>query len=206
MKTHLLAAAALAVFAILPAAASESKAPPAMDHSAHCGLPMGEGSVVSLDVARSSVTLKHQPIASLGWPDMTMAFAAGKGIDLSAFAPGDTVHFLLAGPAKDDRQTIIALCGLDVSQGLHDACMGKMHETAMKAAADAGEACTMEGMDHSAMPGMDHGKMQGMDHSAMKPADAEAMDCKEQCPMMRKSSGADPAQDEPAAAQDHSQH
>ncbi len=150
MKSHLLAAAALAVFAILPAAA-ESKAPADMDHATHCGLPMGEGSVVSLNVAKSSVTIKHQPMASLDWPGMSMDFAAGKGIDLAAFAPGDNVHFLLAGSSKGNTHSIIALCGMDVSQGLHDACMGKMHQTAMKAAADAGRACTMEGMDHGAM-------------------------------------------------------
>jgi hypothetical protein len=48
---------------------------------------------------------------------------------------------------------------------------------------------------------MDH-----MKHGDMKPADAEAMNCKEMCAMMKKSSDAPPADEKPAAEMDHSQH
>jgi hypothetical protein len=132
---------------------------------------------------------------------MTMDFKAAKAIDLSAFAAGDRVHFLLSEDAKSTSYRIEAMCALDVSEGLHVACMSKMHATAMTLAESRGMSCKMDGMDHGAMPGMDHGSMDGM-----KPADAEAMTCKDQCPMMQTSSGAPPADEEPASAQDHSQH
>jgi len=102
------------------------------------------------------------------------------------------------GNTKSKSYRIEAMCSLDAPKGLHDACMGKMHETAMTLAAASGKSCDMGGMDHGAMPGTDHGAMKGMDHGNMdgmkhgdmKPTDAEAMNCKEMCAMMKKSSDA----------------
>lgn len=207
--------AAVVVFAAAPAYALEGEPTAAsMHHSDHCGLPMGEGMVTALDVRSSKATIDHGPIAALGWDAMNMDFISARGIDLSAFAAGDRVHFLLAEDTRSKSYRIEAMCALDVSEGLHDACMGKMHETAMALAESSGKSCNMDGMDHGAMPGMDHGAMKGMDHSnmghmehdAMKPADSEAMNCKDQCPMMQKPSGAPPADEKPAPAQDHSHH
>lgn len=198
--------AAAVVFAAAPAFAVESKpAAAAMQHSDHCGLPMGEGSVTALDVRASKATINHAPIAALGWDAMTMDFKSAKGVDLSAFAVGDRVHFLLAEDTRSKSYRIEAMCALDVSQGLHEACMGRMHETAMARAESSGKSCKTDGMDHGAMKGMDHGSMDGMKRGDTKPADAEAMNCKVQCPMMQKS-GAPPAGEKPAPAQDHSQH
>ncbi len=207
--------AAAAVFAASPAFALESDSSAAtMQHSEHCGLPMGEGSVTALDVKKSKATIDHAPIAALGWDAMSMDFNTAKGVDLSAFAAGDRVHFLLSEDKKSKSYRIEAICALDVSDGLHEACMGKMHETAMKLAESSGKPCKVDGMGHGSMPGMDHGAMKGMDHGNMdhmqhgdmKAADAEAMNCKEMCAMMKKSSDTPPADEKPAPAQDHSHH
>jgi Cu/Ag efflux protein CusF len=212
--SHSILAAAV-VFAASPAFALESdSSATAMQHSDHCGLPMGEGTVAGLDVKASKATIDHTPIAALNWGAMTMDLKAAKSIDLSAFAAGDRVHFLLTEDTKSKSYRIEAMCSLDAPKGLHDVCMGKMHETAMALAAASGKSCDMGGMDHGAMPGMDHTSMKGMDHGSMdhmkhgdmKPADAEAMNCKEMCAMMKKSSDAPPADKKPAAEMDHSQH
>lgn len=207
--------AAAAVLAASPVFALEGDTPSAaMQHSDHCGLPMGEGTVAGLDVKASKATIDHTPIAALNWDAMTMNFKAAKGVDLSAFAAGERVHFLLTEDTKSKSYRIEAMCSLDAPKGLHDACMGKMHETAMALAAASGKTCDMGGMDHGAMPGMDHtgmkgmdhGKMEHMDHEDMKPADDKAMNCKEMCAMMKKSSDAPPADEMPAPSMDHSQH
>jgi Cu/Ag efflux protein CusF len=203
------------VLAASPVFALEGDTPSAaMQHSDHCGLPMGEGTVAGLDVKASKATIDHTPIAALNWDAMTMNFKAAKGVDLSAFAAGERVHFLLTEDTKSNSYRIEAMCSLDAPKGLHDACMGKMHETAMALAAASGKTCDMGGMDHGAMPGMDHtgmkgmdhGKMDHMDHEDMKPADDKAMNCKEMCAMMKKSSDAPPADEMPAPSMDHSQH
>lgn len=207
--------AAAVVFAASPAFALEGDTSgAAMQHSDYCGLPMGDGTVAGLDVKASKATIDHTPIAALNWDAMTMDFKAAKGIDLSAFAAGDRVHFLLTEDTKSKSYRIEAMCSLDAPEGLHDACMGKMHETAMALAAASGKSCDMGGMDHGAMPEMDHTGMKGMDHcnmdhmkhGDMKPVDTEAMNCKEMCAMMKKSSDAPPADENPAADMDHSQH
>ena len=149
--TALIAGAALS-----PAFAGEEKTQ--MDHDAmmtsmdHCGVPMGEGVINALDVKKSKINVTHKPIESIGWPEMKMDFAVLKPIDLTAFAAGERVHFLLKAE-KDKSYSIAAMCSLDVEAGAHEACMKHMHHVAMKVAADTGRACGMEGME-------------GMDHSA----------------------------------------
>lgn len=160
--------AAAAVLAASPAFALEGDTSgAAIQHSDHCGLPMGEGTVTALDVKASKATIDHTPIAVLNWDAMTMDFKTANGIDLSAFAAGERVHFLLTEDTKSKSYRIEAMCSLDAPKGLHDACMGKMHETAMALAAASGKSCDMGGMDHGAMPGMDHTGMKGMDHGKM---------------------------------------
>lgn len=173
MKQFLLAAA---LFASAPAFAAEPAAPTAhppghqmkpasakgakaMDHADQCGLPMGDGVITAVDVAKARATINHKPIPALGWDEMTMPFAVDKAVDLAAFAAGDRVHFLLA-PEKKSKgqkiaaQTIAAMCSPDAEAGAHEACMASMHKAAMKISGDAGKPCAMEGMDHGAM---DHG-------------------------------------------------
>ncbi|KCZ96739.1 hypothetical protein HPO_18490 [Hyphomonas polymorpha PS728] len=213
-RSHSILAAAI-MFAASPAFALEGgSSAAAMQRSDHCGLPMGEGIVTALDVKASEATIDHTPIAALNWDAMMMDFKVARGVDLSAFAAGDRVHFLLTEDTKSTSYRIEAMCSPDAPEGLHKACMDKMHETAMALAASSGTACDMGRMDHGAMPGMDHSGMKGMDHGKMdhmkhgdkKPADAEAMSCNEMCAMMKASSDAAPADEKPAPAQDHSQH
>jgi len=135
------------------------KAAKSMDHADHCGLPMGDGVITAVDVAKARATINHKPIPALGWDEMTMPFAVDKAVDLAAFAAGDRVHFLLAPDKKSKgqkiaAQTIASMCSPDAEAGAHEACMASMHKAAMKISSDAGKPCAMEGMDHGAM---DHG-------------------------------------------------
>lgn len=128
----------------------------AMDHGDHCGMPTGEGVINAFDVRKSKVDLTHEPIESIGWPEMRMQFSVLKPVDLSAFAVGERVHFMLKAE-KDKSYSIAMMCSLDADEGTHEACMTKMHDVAMKSAADVGVACPMGEMD--GMKGMDHGDM-----------------------------------------------
>ena len=173
MRIFILAAAFFAAtpaFAAEPASDASAKS---MDHADHCGLPMGDGVITAIDVAKARATINHKPIPALGWDDMTMPFAVDKAVDLAAFAAGDRVHFLLAPEKKSKGQkiaapTIAAMCSPDAEAGTHEACMASMHKAAMKIASDAGETCAMDSMDHGAM---DHGSM---DHGAKKKDGAAA--------------------------------
>ncbi|MFC4346524.1 efflux RND transporter periplasmic adaptor subunit [Kordiimonas lipolytica] len=53
----------------------------------------GMGTVNS--IAGSTINLTHDPIQSLGWPEMTMDFTVAPEVDLSLFEPGDRMHFQL---------------------------------------------------------------------------------------------------------------
>jgi Cu/Ag efflux protein CusF len=52
----------------------------------------GTGIVMAIDKAAGKVTLNHGPIPEVGWPAMTMAFAAKPGV-LDSVAVGDKVAF-----------------------------------------------------------------------------------------------------------------
>ena len=52
-----------------------------------------EGTVISVDVARGRVTLKHGAIQALGMPAMTMEFRAADSAMLANVKPGDAVKF-----------------------------------------------------------------------------------------------------------------
>ena len=53
----------------------------------------GGAKVVAIDVAAGTVTLAHQPIASLKWPAMTMDFALGDAALAKQLKPGAKIHF-----------------------------------------------------------------------------------------------------------------
>ncbi|UTW59466.1 efflux RND transporter periplasmic adaptor subunit [Kordiimonas sp. SCSIO 12603] len=54
----------------------------------------GMGTVNSI-TGKHTVNLTHQPITSLGWPEMTMDFTVSNSVDLSQFSVGDMMHFEL---------------------------------------------------------------------------------------------------------------
>lgn len=121
-----------------------------MDHSqmnadSMCGMIMGEGVINALDVKDSKVNISHEPIDSIGWPEMKMDFSILKPIDLAAFAAKERVHFMLK-KEKDASYSISMMCSLDIEEGAHQACMGKMHEAAMEQAAVSGQKCSMSDM------------------------------------------------------------
>lgn len=138
-----------------------------MEHDAHCGMPASEGVINALDVKKSKVNITHEPIESIGWPEMKMGFVASKPVDLTAFSAGERVHFMLKAE-KDKSYSIAMMCSLDAGEGTRKACMAKMHDMAMRTAASDGAACTMEGasdmkrMNHD--DGADNGENANQDH------------------------------------------
>lgn len=52
----------------------------------------GTGMVTAVDPAAGTVTIEHEAMPELGWPAMTMAFAADPAL-LAAIAEGDKVAF-----------------------------------------------------------------------------------------------------------------
>jgi len=120
---------------------------PMMAGMDHCGMPTGEGVINALDVQKSKVNVTHEPIESLGWPEMKMDFTVLTPIDLTAFSAGERVHFLLKAET-DKSHSIAAMCSLDIEKGAHEECMTHMHKTAMDASLGAGMACPMEDAKH----------------------------------------------------------
>ena len=53
----------------------------------------GEGSINAIDLARSTVTIAHGPIASLKWPAMIMDFRVLDPASLRALKPGQKIAF-----------------------------------------------------------------------------------------------------------------
>jgi membrane fusion protein, copper/silver efflux system len=61
-------------------------------HAEHA-LHRGRGKIADLEAAQGTVRIEHDPIPSLKWPAMTMAFAVADRKQLAALKPGDTVEF-----------------------------------------------------------------------------------------------------------------
>jgi len=55
----------------------------------------GTGVITSLMIDHGMITLQHDPIESLGWPEMTMDFTTQEGVSLDGLAVGDAVEFEL---------------------------------------------------------------------------------------------------------------
>ena len=89
------------------------------------------GTVNTVDPAKHSVNVTHQPIKTLGWPSMTMGFPVAPSVDLAAIKPGQRVNFTLGAPDADGNRRI---------------------EQIKPAAGQTGG--TMPGMDQGSMPGM----------------------------------------------------
>ena len=69
--------------------AGETVTAPHTEHALH----RGRGKIASIDAARGSVELEHEPIPSLKWPSMTMPFAVADRKSLASMKPGDAVEF-----------------------------------------------------------------------------------------------------------------
>jgi Cu(I)/Ag(I) efflux system protein CusF len=66
----------------------------------------GTGTIAAVDAAAGTVTIEHGAMPELGWPAMTMAFAADPAV-LAGVAEGDKVAFDLT--LTGGRGTITAL-------------------------------------------------------------------------------------------------
>ena len=67
----------------------------------------GKGQVVLISKDKTMVTLKHDPIAAIQWPAMTMAFKVKNSAVLSKTKVGDKVSFTLSPDGKDYMVTSI---------------------------------------------------------------------------------------------------
>ena len=79
-------------------ATSPAHGPAAMTHHGH-------GRVDQVDLKTRTVTLSHQPIASLHWPAMTMGFSVAAPVPLDRIRIGDEVDFDLV-ESKPGQYTI----------------------------------------------------------------------------------------------------
>ena len=84
------------------APAPEPAAPPAQESRQ----ATATGVVQSIDATAQTLTIAHDRVDALGWPEMTMTFAA-PGVDLSSLKAGDAVKFELT--AKGMAGTITAI-------------------------------------------------------------------------------------------------
>jgi Cu(I)/Ag(I) efflux system protein CusF len=97
-----------------PTAAAPATAPaaapapaPAVPPAQQAKQATATGVVQSLDAAAQTVTIAHDPVEALGWPEMTMTFAA-PGVDLSSIKAGDAVKFELTAKGMDGTITAIS--------------------------------------------------------------------------------------------------
>ena len=67
----------------------------------------GTGVVEAIDTAKGTVTIKHQAIASIQWPAMTMTFKADPPRLLKDVKVGEKVNFTLHPAGKDSTVTAI---------------------------------------------------------------------------------------------------
>lgn len=59
------------------------------------------GVVTKVDPAKSRVTIRHEPVASLNWPSMTMAFAVKDKITLDKMRKDSKVEFEFVQQGRD---------------------------------------------------------------------------------------------------------
>ena len=99
-----------------------------MDHSDHVmseeGIGHGAGIIKSLGIEGDFVTIEHGPIEGVGMDAMTMGFNTIGEVDLSAFAEGDAVAFMVK-KGRDNSYRITNICntqteGADCLAGMMD--------------------------------------------------------------------------------------
>jgi Cu(I)/Ag(I) efflux system protein CusF len=61
----------------------------------------GAGTVKSVDLGKGTLTIAHGPVASVGWPAMTMTFKAKDGKILEAAEPGQKITFQFIQQGRD---------------------------------------------------------------------------------------------------------
>jgi Cu(I)/Ag(I) efflux system protein CusF len=99
MRAHLLTLATILTLTNAGAAAAQPAAKPMADMP---GMAMpasatktgkGTGVITEIDAAGGALTIKHGPIAALGWPAMTMGFKATPASLLKGYKVGQKISF-----------------------------------------------------------------------------------------------------------------
>jgi Cu/Ag efflux protein CusF len=121
----------------MPHAAASDAPMPGMKMARAAPVAAGEanavGTVNTVDAAKRSVNVTHQPIKALGWPSMTMDFPVASSVDLSTIKPGARIAFKLGRQDADGNRQVVQLKPMPGS-----------------AASQSG----MPRVDHGSMPGM----------------------------------------------------
>ena len=91
-RTAILAAGIGILVAPPSASAAPDTAPAAAQAPGH-RTDKGVGVVTEIDAAQAMITLKHEPIPSLGWPTMVMPFRVKPPSLLAGLKVGQTVAF-----------------------------------------------------------------------------------------------------------------
>jgi Cu/Ag efflux protein CusF len=53
----------------------------------------GKGIIKNINSDEKSLTLQHEAIPALSWPEMTMDFSVNQDVELNQFKVGDVVRF-----------------------------------------------------------------------------------------------------------------
>jgi Cu(I)/Ag(I) efflux system membrane fusion protein len=72
----------------------------------------GRGELVALDLETRMATIKHDPLASLDWPEMTSRFPVRADVAIERFIPGQMIVFRVSRGA-DGQLALIDLAGDD---------------------------------------------------------------------------------------------
>lgn len=90
MRAHLLTLATILAFTT----AETATAQPVADVPASVTKTgKGTGVITEIDAKAGTITIKHQPVASLGWPAMTMSFKAAPASLLKDLKVGEKIGF-----------------------------------------------------------------------------------------------------------------
>lgn len=95
MKTTILTLVIGAGMMASLASAQTSTAMPGMAMKSTVKAGRGSGIVTALDPKSAKITIQHGPIAAMGWPAMTMAFAATPPTLLKGIKVGQRIDFAM---------------------------------------------------------------------------------------------------------------
>lgn len=115
MKKHIIFAATLTSALVLagcdktadaPAKSAPSTDMAGMEMGTVAKTGSGSGTITELDASAGKVTIAHGPIATVGWPEMTMGFKAEPKL-LENLKVGDKVNFDLSVKGNAGEVTAI---------------------------------------------------------------------------------------------------
>ncbi|MEO6081462.1 MAG: copper-binding protein [Steroidobacteraceae bacterium] len=112
MKSQIIAALSLALLAGSAGMAADipamKTAPPAAGAAERLQTAHAVGTVKSLDSAKGTITLSHEPVPAIKWPAMTMGFKISKELAAN-IKQGDKVNFDFTTKGMDATVTKIVV-------------------------------------------------------------------------------------------------